>query len=398
MDLNFTPEELAFQAEVREFLSQKELDGLKHKELEGKRLDKADFEYWHALLNKRGWLATIWPSEYGGTGWGTVEKFIFDSECAQAFAPRIQPFGLTLLGPVLIKFGNEEQKHHWLPRILSGEDWWCQGFSEPGAGSDLASVKTSAVRDGEHYVVNGQKTWTTYGQYSNMIFCLVRTKRDAKPQESISFLLIDMDSPGVEVRPITTLDGEHEVNEVFFVDVKVPVENLVGEEHKGWDCAKYMLTHERTTIAGVGYAIAALNRLKAAANQAMKNGKPLAQDPLFAARMARVEIDLENLKTTNLRVLAAVADGHDVGARSSMLKIKGTEIRQELSSLTRRAQGPYGLPYIHEALDENYTDTPIGMPESAAAASRYFNYRKLSIYGGSNEIQRTIAAKMELSA
>lgn len=396
MDLNFSAEELAFQAEVRQFLADKALDRLKRKEFEGKRLDKADFEEWHALLNARGWLATTWPKEYGGPGWGTVEKFIFDSECAQAFAPRIQPFGLTLLGPVLIRYGNETQKRHWLPRVLSGEDWWCQGFSEPGAGSDLASVKTFAALDGDHYVVNGQKTWTTLGQYANMIFCLVRTKRDAKPQESISFLLVDMNSPGVEVRPIMTLDGECEVNEVFFVDVKVPVENLVGEEHRGWDCAKYMLTHERTTIAGVGYAIAALDRLKMAADEAMKDGKPLAQDPPFATRMARVEIDLENMKTTNLRVIAAVADGHDVGAQSSMLKIKGTEIRQELSSLTRRAQGPYGLPYIHEALDADYADAQIGMPQSASAAAHYFNYRKLSIYGGSNEIQRNIISKMML--
>ncbi len=398
MDLNFTAEELAFQAEVRQFLTQAKLDRLKRKKLDGKRLDKADFEEWHALLNARGWLATTWPREYGGPGWGTVEKFIFDSECAQAFAPHIQPFGLTLLGPVLIKYGNDTQKNHWLPRILSGEDWWCQGFSEPGAGSDLASVKTSAVRDGDHYVVNGQKTWTTFGQYANMIFCLVRTKRDAKPQESISFLLVDMNSPGIEVRPIVTLDGEREVNEVFFVDVKVPAENLVGEEHRGWDCAKYMLTHERTTIAGVGYAIAELDRLKMAASRAMKDGKPLAQDPPFAARMARVEIDLENMKTTNLRVIAAVASGHDVGAQSSMLKIKGTEIRQEISSLTRRAQGPYGLPYIHEALDADYDQAPIGMPESAFAAAHYFNYRKLSIYGGSNEIQRNIIAKMMLGS
>ena len=225
------------------------------------------------LAEPRGWLANHWPREYGGPGWNAVEKFIFEHECALAYAPRTIPFGVNMLGPVLIKYGNEAQKRYWLPRILSGADWWCQGYSEPGAGSDLASVKTSAVRQGDHYVVNGQKTWTTLGQHANMIFCLVRTDRDAKPQEGISFLLVDMNSPGVEVRPIITLDGEHEVNEVFFTDVKVPVENLVGEENRGWTCAKYLLTYERTNIAGVGFSVAALERLKGIAQRVRKNGR-----------------------------------------------------------------------------------------------------------------------------
>ncbi len=271
------------------------------------------------------------------------QKFIFENECALAHAPRIVPFGVNMLGPVLIKYGSEAQKRHWLPRILDGSDWWCQGYSEPGAGSDLASVKTSAVRgvdaEGDHYIVNGQKTWTTLGQHANMIFCLVRTNREAKKQEGISFLLIDMKSPGVEVRPIITLDGEHEVNEVFFTDVRVPAENLVGEEDKGWTCAKYLLTYERTNIAGVGFSVAALEQLKAIAAKQTKNGRPLADDPAFAARMARVEIDLENMKTTNLRVIAAVAGGGVPGAESSMLKIRGTEIRQEISSLIAPRDG-----------------------------------------------------------
>ena len=396
MDLNFTPEEEAFRAEVQAFLKAKLPARIANKVKAGQRLTKADQDEWHAILNERGWLANHWPEEYGGPGWGAVEKFIFDTECALAGGPRIVPFGVNMLGPVLIKFGNEAQKKYWLPRILSGEDWWCQGYSEPGAGSDLASVKTAAVRQGDHYVVNGQKTWTTQGQHANMIFCLVRTDREAKAQSGISFLLVDMQSPGVELRPIRTLDGDKEVNEVFFTDVKVPVENLVGEENKGWTYAKYLLTYERTGIAGVGFCIAALAKLKVIAAKVMKNDKPLDQDPLFAARMAQVEIDLENMKTTNLRVIAAVAGGGVPGAESSMLKIRGTEIRQEILSLMRRAVGPYALPFIEEAQYEGYADEPVGPKEAATAAANYFNYRKLSIFGGSNEIQKNIISKMIL--
>ena len=396
MDLNFTPEEEAFRAEVQAFLKDKLPARIANKVKAGQRLTKADQDEWHAILNERGWLANHWPEEYGGPGWGAVEKFIFDTECALAGGPRIVPFGVNMLGPVLIKFGNEAQKKYWLPRILSGEDWWCQGYSEPGAGSDLASVKTTAVRQGAHYIVNGQKTWTTQGQHANMIFCLVRTDREAKAQSGISFLLVDMKSPGVELRPIRTLDGDREVNEVFFTDVKVPVENLVGEENKGWTYAKYLLTYERTGIAGVGFCIAALAKLQVIAAKVMKNGKPLDQDPLFAARMAQVEIDLENMKTTNLRVIASVAGGGVPGAESSMLKIRGTEIRQEILSLMRRAVGPYALPFIEEAQYEGYAEEPVGPKEAATAAANYFNYRKLSIFGGSNEIQKNIISKMIL--
>jgi len=396
MDLSFTPEEQAFRAEVQRFLANEVPARLTAKVRAGQRLTKADLEEWHALLNARGWLANHWPKEYGGPGWNAVEKFIFEHDCALAYAPRTVPFGVNMLGPVLIKYGQEAQKRYWLPRILAGADWWCQGYSEPGAGSDLASVKTTAVRQGDHYIVNGQKTWTTLGQHANMMFALVRTDRESKPQEGISFLLIDMETPGVEVRPIVTLEGEHEVNEVFLTDVKVPVENLVGGENKGWTCAKYLLTYERTNIAGVGFSVAALERLKAIASRVHKNGRPLAHDPLFAARLARVEIDLENMKTTNLRVIAAVAGGGVPGAESSMLKIRGTEIRQELNSLTRRAMGPYALPFIDQALDEGYEGEPVGPAESSFAALQYFNNRKLSIFGGSNEIQKNIISKMIL--
>jgi alkylation response protein AidB-like acyl-CoA dehydrogenase len=396
MDLKFTAEEEAFRSEVLDFLRERLPQRIASKVRNGQHLTRDDMAQWHAILNEKGWLANHWPKEYGGPGWSAVQKFNFENECASAAAPRIVPFGVNMLGPVLIKYGNEAQKRHWLPRILDGSDWWCQGYSEPGAGSDLAAVRTTAVRQGDHYIVNGQKTWTTLGHYANMIFCLVRTATDVRKQEGISFLLIDMNTPGIEVRPIVTLDGEHEVNEVFFTDVRVPVENLVGEENKGWTYAKYLLTYERTNIAGVGFSVAALARLKHAAQKVTRNGKPLAQDPQFAARLAKVEIDLENMKTTNLRVIAAVAGGGVPGAESSMLKIRGTEIRQEISSLLRRAMGPYAAPFIEDALQEGYAEEAIGPDEAASAAALYFNNRKLSIFGGSNEIQKNIISKMIL--
>ena len=396
MDLQFTPEEQAFRAEVRAFLKDQLPPALASKVRNGQRLTRADQDGWHAILNAKGWLAYHWPREYGGTGWTAVQKFIFDDECALAGGPRLVPFGVSMLGPVLIKYGNDAQRRHWLPRMLNGDDWWCQGYSEPGAGSDLASLKTTAVRQGDHYIVNGQKTWTTQGQHANMMFCLVRTNKEVKAQQGISFVLIDMDQPGVEVRPIRTLDGDQEVNEVFLTDVKVPLENLVGEENQGWTYAKYLLTYERTGIAGVGFSMAALEKLKAIAQRVQRNGKPLIEDPQFATRMAKVEIELQNMATTNLRVIASVAHGGVPGAESSMLKIKGTVIRQELLSLIRRAMGPYALPYAEEAQFAEYAGDPVGPKEAATAAAAYFNYRKLSIFGGSNEIQRNIISKMIL--
>ena len=393
MDLNFTPEDEAFREEVRSFLREKLPARLSDKVRQGQRLTKEDMEEWHAILNEKGWLANHWPEEWGGTGWSVIQRFIFETEVAMAHAPRIVPFGLSMLAPVLIKYGSEEQKKHWLPRILDGTDWWCQGYSEPGAGSDLASLKTSARREGDHYIVNGQKTWTTLGQYADMIFCLVRTDNTGKKQEGISFLLIDMTTPGIEVRPIKLLEGDHEVNEVFFTDVKVPVENLVGEENKGWTYAKYLLTYERTNIAGVGASMAAFEQLKEHARTAMRGGRPLTEDPLFAARLAKLEIDLENMKTTNLRVLYAAGQGHAPTAESSMLKIRGTEIRQEITDLMRRAAGRYAQPFITEALEEGFNGEPVGPDWAAPTAAQYFNTRKLSIFGGSNEVQREIITK-----
>ncbi|EDQ31835.1 Acyl-CoA dehydrogenase [Hoeflea phototrophica DFL-43] len=393
MDLNYTDDQRAFRDEIRAFLKEKLPARLSAKVAAGKRLTKADYEEWHAILNARGWLGVTWPEKYGGTGWDAVSRNIFEEEITAANAPRIIPFGLNMLGPVLMAFGSEAQKAHYLPRILSGEDWWCQGYSEPGAGSDLANVQTSAVRNGDHYVVNGQKTWTTLGQYADKIFCLVRTSKESKPQQGISFLLIDMNTPGIEVRPIVLIDGEPEVNEVWFTDVWVPVENLVGEENKGWTYAKYLLTHERTNIAGVGFARAGLASLKRIAGEQAHNGRPLIENPYFAAKVAQVEIDLMAMDTTNLRTIAAAAAGQAPGAESSMLKVKGTVIRQQINALARQAVGPYAAPFVSEALDEGSNVEHAGPAYAMPVTQTYFNNRKLSIYGGSNEVQRQIISK-----
>ena len=397
MDINYTAEERAFRDEVRTFLNEKLPKDISSKVKEHKRLGKEDTIRWQKILNEQGWLALHWPKEYGGTGWSPIQKHIFEEECAEAGAPTVLPFGVNMVAPVIIKFGTQEQKDYYLPRILRSDDWWCQGYSEPGAGSDLAGLKTRAVRDGDHYIVNGQKTWTTLGQHANMIFCLVRTDPDAKKQEGISFLLIDMEkSEGITVRPLITLDGEHEVNEVFFDDVKVPVENLVGEENKGWTCAKYLLTFERTGIAGVGSSKAALAHLKQVAREQQVNGKPLIEEPHFRSRLADVEMELMSLEMTNLRTVAAAEAGGVPGAESSFLKIMGTELRQEITDLFRRAAGPHALPFLPEELEGDFEGPYVGPEFAASVASRYFNFRKLSIFGGSNEIQKNIISKMIL--
>ena len=395
MDLSYTDEERAFREEVRQFLAEKLPKELSEKVRRGQELSKDDHERWHAILNDQGWLATNWPKEFGGAAWNAVQRHIFEEEAAAHHAPRIVPFGLSMLAPVLQKFGSKEQQDYWLPRILSGEDWWCQGYSEPGAGSDLASLKTTAVKDGDHYIVNGQKTWTTLGQHANMIFCLVRTDKDVKQQEGISFLLIDMDTPGITVRPIILLDGGAEVNEVFFDDVKVPAENLVGEENKGWTYAKYLLTHERTNIAGVGFSQAGLAAVKRIAKSEMAGGRPLIENPHFAARVAQAEIDLMAMATTNLRIISKAAAGQAPGVESSMLKVKGTIIRQEINDLARRAAGVYAMPFASEAVAGSNDALP-DPNEAGPVAAQYFNNRKLSIFGGSNEIQRQIIAKTTL--
>ena len=401
MDLNFTPAELAFRDEVRQFLAEHLPEDIARRVQAGLPVHAEDYTRWQKILYQHGWGAPGWPEQFGGRGWGPVQIHIYDEEAAEAGAPRTLPFGLKMVAPVIMAFGSPAQQQRFLPRIINGEDWWCQGYSEPGAGSDLASVKTRAERhtddQGDHYIVNGQKTWTTLGQHANWIFCLVRTDPNApKQQQGISFLLIDMKTPGITVRPIITMEGGHEVNEVWFENVRVPVENRIGAENKGWTYAKFLLGHERTNIAGVGLSKRELGRLKEIARQEVKNGRPLLEDPLFAARVAQVEIDLMALEITNLRALSAETEKRAPGPEASILKIKGTEIQQTLSELMMHAVGPYALPFGRGSTEEGDLRTVAGPDYAAPLAATYCNYRKVSIYGGSNEIQRNIIAQMIL--
>ncbi|MDB5856004.1 MAG: pimeloyl-CoA dehydrogenase large subunit [Herminiimonas sp.] len=396
MDLNFTAEESAFRTEVRAFFSSALPADIQHKVLNGLILESEDYVRWQKTLHAKGWGGPSWPAEFGGTGWNPVQQYIFEEESAAAGAPRAIPFGLKMVAPVIMAFGSPAQQQRFLPRILSADDWWCQGYSEPGAGSDLASLKTRAVREGDHYVVNGQKTWTTLGQYADWIFCLVRTDIEVKPQAGISFILIDMKTPGITVRPIVTMDGGQEVNEVWFENVRVPVENLIGEENRGWTYAKFLLGHERTNIAGIGIAKRELARLKRIASEETKRGKPLIKDPLFAARIAQVEIDLLALEITNLRVLSAEAEKRAPGPEASILKIKGTEIQQAITELLVQAVGTYALPLRRDAMTPGFDGEMVGPDYATALSAGYLNMRKLSIYGGSNEIQKNIIAQMIL--
>jgi alkylation response protein AidB-like acyl-CoA dehydrogenase len=380
MELNFSPEDTAFREQVRRFVSDNLPESIRHKVMNGIHLEREEHVRWQRILHAHGWGGVGWPKEFGGPGWSPTELYIFEEECAKGGAPRLISFGLKMIAPVLMAFGNAAQQQRFLQKIMAAEEWWCQGYSEPGAGSDLASLKTRAVRDGDHYIVNGQKTWTTLGQYADWIFCLVRTDPEAKKQSGISFLLIDMKTPGVTVRPIITLDGAHEVNEVWLEDVKVPVENRIGEENKGWTYAKFLLGHERTNIAGIGIAKRELARLKSIAES---EGR--LDDPLFAARVAQVEIDLMALEITNLRVLSAEGAKKAPGPEASILKIKGTEIQQAIAELMMQAVGAQALPF---------RQTDVGPDYAANLGSGYCNLRKLSIFGGSNEIQKNIISQM----
>src|SRR5499426_4353102 len=396
MDLRFTPEENAFRDEVRAFLRTALPDPIRRKMVAGRRLSKEDLVLWQRILNAKGWAVSHWPVEWGGTGWSPVREYIYREELQQAPAPDPLPFGVNMVGPVIIAFGSEAQKKRFLPRIANLDDWWCQGFSEPGSGSDLASLKTSAKRVNGNYVVNGQKTWTTTAQYADWIFCLVRTNPAAKKQEGISFILIDMKTPGVTVRPIVTIDGGREVNEVFFDDVKVPAENLVGQENKGWDYAKFLLGNERTGIARVGLSKERIRRLKELAALERVGDRTLIADERFCAKIAAVEVELKALEMTQLRVVAAERDrkGNRPDPASSILKIKGSEIQQTISELLLEVVGPYALPYQPGYLaEERWNEPPVGPDWAPSLAPTYFNMRKVSIYGGTNEIQKNIIAK-----
>jgi alkylation response protein AidB-like acyl-CoA dehydrogenase len=390
MDLNFSATELAFRDEVRGWLESELPQDLRAKVLDYQELSKEDLLRWHRTLARKGWVAPAWPVEWGGTGWSAVERYLFEEECAMAGAPPVVPFGVTMCGQVLLRFGSEAQKKRFLPRIYNGEDFWCQGYSEPGSGSDLASLKTRAERRGDEYVVNGQKIWTTLGHYGDWIFCLVRTDSGAaKRQEGISFLLIDMNTPGITVRPLILLDEGHEVNEVFFDDVRVPVENLVHEEHQGWTVAKYLLGHERLNTGRIGQSKREIIRVHELAAKTVYRGRPLLEDVRFRDRLSRIEIELMALEITNMRFVDEMRQTGRIGPEVSMLKIRGTEIQQAITALMMQVIGPRSQafrPIRYDGFDEF----------TASAASRYFNYRKTSIYAGSNEIQRNIFAKMAL--
>ena len=393
MDLNYSAIELAFRDEVRTWLQANLPADLQQKVQDNAALGKDDYLRWHKILANKGWVAPVWPAEWGGTGWDITRKYIFDEECGYASAPQIVSFGVGMCAPVLLKFGTEAQKKRFLPRIYHGDDFWAQGYSEPGAGSDLASLKTRAERRGDTYIVNGQKTWTTLGHYGDWIFCLVRTNPEAKKQEGISFLLIDMKTPGITVRPLITLDEGHEVNEVFFDDVVVPAENLVFEENKGWTVAKYLLGHERLGSGRVGVSKTKLARLKDfAAEQTDGRGGRLLDDTRFRDRISRTEVDLMAVEITNLRLLDSLRNGRNESVDVSMLKIEATKVMQSLSELMMLATGPLAAPF-------RQVGTPAGVPIDpyvARLAPLYANLRKVTIYGGSSEVQRNIIAKARL--
>jgi alkylation response protein AidB-like acyl-CoA dehydrogenase len=398
MDLSFTPEELAFRAEIHQWVADNLPKDISHKVLHSLRLSRDDMQRWAKILGAKGWLGYHWPKQFGGPGWNAIQKHIFEEECATAGSPRIVPFGPVMVAPVIMQFGSPEQHKRFLPGIASGEVWWSQGYSEPGAGSDLASLKTRAERKttgrGDVYVVNGQKTWTTLGQYGEWIFCLVRTSSEGKPQTGISFLLVDMKSPGITVRPIITLDGEHEVNEVFFDNVEVPAENLIGEENKGWTYAKFLLSHERTGIADVNRSKRELERLKRIAK-----AEGVWDDTRLRDQIALLEVDIVALEMLVLRVLTAEKSGRNSLEIAGLLKIKGSEIQQRYTELMMLAAGPFAMPYVREAMEAGWQgDWYERFGDCAPLAPTYFNYRKTTIYGGSNEVQRNIVAQTVLGS
>ncbi|MBA4175461.1 MAG: pimeloyl-CoA dehydrogenase large subunit [Leptothrix sp. (in: Bacteria)] len=397
MDLNFTPEELAFRQQIRAWVAENLPADIAHKVGHALRLTRDDHQRWAKILGKQGWLGWGWPAQFGGPGWNAIQKHLFEEELALACAPRVIPFGPVMVAPVIMAFGNAEQQRRFLPGIASGEVWWSQGYSEPGSGSDLASLKCKAerVKDGrgDHYVVNGQKTWTTLGQYGEWIFCLVRTSSEGKPQSGISFLLIDMKSPGITVRPIVLMDGEPEVNEVWFDDVVVPAENLIGEENKGWTYAKHLLAHERTNIADVNRAKRELERLKRVAK-----AEGVWDDARLRDQIALLEVDVVALEMLVLRVLSAEKSGKQSLDIAGLLKIRGSEIQQRYTELMMLAAGPLSRAHVFEAMDAGWQGDLVVPAEILPLAGTYFNYRKTTIYGGSNEVQRNIVAQTVLGS
>lgn len=393
MKLDFTPEETAFRDEVRAFLKDALPDDLRQKMINRDHLTKDDTVRWQRILNARGWAVTHWPVQYGGQAWTPAQRYIFQEEMALAHAPEGSPFNVNMIGPVLCKFGTDAQKEKFLAATANIDIWWCQGFSEPGAGSDLASLKTTAVRDGDHYVLNGQKIWTTQAQHADWMFGLFRTDSSGRKQQGITFLLLDMKTPGITVRPIETIDGEHDANEVFFDDVRVPVENVIGEEGKGWDVAKHLLGSERSGIARIGLSKERLSQLRELETRLAQDGTLNDEEQRrLAYKLAEVEVELRALELTQLRVVAADAHGGGANAAASILKVKGTEMQQRMTELVTELAGPAGLSMP----DHDHAPNDPAEGWVAAAAPFYFTMRKVSIFGGSNEVQKNIIAKTML--
>ena len=394
MELRFTKEELAFRDEVRDFCETNLPKDIRTRQIKGQRMTKEDIVTWQRILNKKGWAAPLWPVEYGGTGWDATRYFLYKEECFRAWAPEVLSMNINLVGPVICAFGTDKQKEFFLPKVRNLDVWFCQGFSEPSAGSDLASLKTRAVREGDHYVVNGQKLWTTGAHRSDWMFALVRTDPNAKKQRGISYILIDMKTPGIDVRPVITMDGNRHVNEVFFEDVKVPVENLIGQENKGWDYAKFLLGNERIGIARVGLTRARIELAKAQAQKVMVEGRPLSEDPRFREKMALIEVELKALEMTNMMVVSAIKKkgGSGQDPRTSVLKLKGSELQHATTEALLEVAGPHAMARQVEWL-ESRTDETVGPDWSATAALNYFQGRAATIYGGSSEVQRNVVAK-----
>ena len=396
MDMNFSEADLAFQQEVRTFLRENLPTRIREKEMLGVALTRDEYIEWQRILHGKGWAAPTWPKEYGGPGWTVTQRFIFEEECGEAYAPKLMNYGLNMCASMLIRFGTPEQKAFYLPRILHADDMWCQGYSEPQAGSDLAGLKTRAVREGDKYIVNGTKIWTSYAHYANRSFILVRTGGGEKKQDGVSVLLVDLTKPGVTIRPIIGLDGLRYLNQVFYDNVEVPVSDRVGEEGEGWKIAKYILGHERVGAASFARARKLLARLKNIASAESEDGSPLIEKPAFRRKLAAAEIELRSLEVTGMRMLAALSADKEVGAEANLLKIRGTEVEQVITELQSEAIAYYGQPYDLNVLKEGWNEPPIGPDYAATVNPFYFMWRKASISGGSNEIQKNIIAKRTL--
>ncbi|MBT4042929.1 MAG: acyl-CoA dehydrogenase [Rhodospirillaceae bacterium] len=398
MDMEMTAADAAFRDEVCNFFDAKLTEDMR----EASNLTSGVFaemeigRRWHTALYEQGWIAPAWPEEHGGTGWTPMQRYIYDSEAGAAGAPRLFSMGLRMVGPVVMKFGTDEQKNFYLPRIRAGDDVWCQGYSEPGSGSDLASLQTRAVVDGDHYVVNGTKLWTTGAQYADRMFCLVRTSTEGKPQEGISFILIDMDTPGITIEPIITLAGDHEVNQVFLDDVRVPIKNRVGEENDGWTVAKYLLEFERGGAAYATVLEAALEKLRAVAENECANNGRLIDDDAFAAKLANLEVRQMAVQATEHRIMSDIAQRGRPGPASSIMKVLGSENNQLISELAVEASQYYGAVYQPEARVPGNNVAPIGPAKSVPVMPKYLNFRAATIYAGSSEVQRNIMAKLVL--